>query len=83
MTGDVEQAIAALPPGRRIVAIDDRDGAGKTTFADAIAPRVGRATVRASADDFLNPRERRYTEGMRMYFAECDPRDATLVLDWG
>jgi uridine kinase len=56
-------AVAALPPGRRIVAIDGRDGAGKTTFADALAPLLDRPAVRASADDFLNPPAVRYRLG--------------------
>jgi uridine kinase len=57
-------AIAALPSGRRVlVAIDGLDGAGKTTFADALARRLPRPAVRASADDFLQPASRRYRRG--------------------
>ncbi len=45
------EAIAALHPDRRIrVAIDGVDGAGKTMFADALAPEVaarGRGVIRS------------------------------------
>jgi uridine kinase len=60
-------AIVALHPARNIrVAIDGVDGAGKTTLADALAPRVaeqGRPTIRASVDDFHYPRALRYVRG--------------------
>lgn len=59
--------IATLHPDRRVrVAIDGVDGAGKTTFADALAPLViakGRDVIRASVDDFHNPRATRYARG--------------------
>jgi uridine kinase len=59
--------IVTLHPHRRIrVAIDGVDGAGKTTFADALAPLVvakGRPVIRASVDDFHNPRIARYARG--------------------
>lgn len=59
--------IATLHPDRRIrVAIDGVDGAGKTMFADALAPLViatGRPAIRASVDDFHNPRAVRYARG--------------------
>src|SRR6185295_1120588 len=61
------EAIAALHPDRRIrVAIDGVDGAGKTMLADALAPLIaarGRAVIRASVDDFHNPRAIRYVRG--------------------
>jgi uridine kinase len=58
------KAVAGLPAGRRaIVAVDGLDGAGKTTFADALAGRLERPAVRASADDFLHPSEHRYRRG--------------------
>jgi uridine kinase len=60
-------AVAGLDPDRRIrVAIDGVDGAGKTTLADALAPLVaakGRPVIRASVDDFHNPRNLRYARG--------------------
>ena len=59
--------LPALHPDRRIrVAIDGVDGAGKTTLADALAPLVaaqGRPVIRASVDDFHNPRSLRYARG--------------------
>ncbi len=59
--------IATLHPDRRIrVAIDGVDGAGKTMLADALAPLVaakGRDVIRASVDDFHNPRTVRYARG--------------------
>jgi uridine kinase len=60
-------AVASLYPDLRIrVAIDGVDGAGKTMLADALAPLVsgkGRPTIRASVDDFHNPRAVRYARG--------------------
>lgn len=59
--------IATLHPDRRIrVAIDGVDGAGKTMLADALAPMVvarGRPAIRASVDDFHQPRAVRYARG--------------------
>jgi uridine kinase len=52
--------------GRLLIAVDGPTAAGKTTFADelALAMRVDGATVfRASMDDFLLPRARRYARG--------------------
>jgi uridine kinase len=58
------RAIAALPRDRRaVVAIDGLDGAGKSTFADALGGLVKRPVVRASVDDFHNPRAVRYNLG--------------------
>jgi len=48
------------------VAIDGPPAAGKTTLADELAVVLrarGRAVVRATIDDFLFPRERRYRRG--------------------
>ncbi|MDI1262064.1 MAG: uridine kinase [bacterium] len=60
-------AIVANHPERIVrVAIDGVDGAGKTTFADALAPLVsvkGRPAIRASVDDFHHPRAVRYARG--------------------
>ncbi|WP_426530223.1 uridine kinase [Bradyrhizobium sp. McL0615] len=60
-------AIAGFDPDRRIrIAIDGVDGAGKTTLADALAPLVaakGRPAIRASVDDFHNPKNLRYARG--------------------
>ncbi len=58
------EAIRELPRDRRVlVAIDGVDGAGKTTFADRLAPRLDRPVVRASEDDFLNPAAIRHRRG--------------------
>jgi uridine kinase len=48
------------------VAVDGRDGSGKTTFADELAAVVrlcGRPVVRVSADDFHNVSAVRYRRG--------------------
>lgn len=53
-------------PGRLRVAVDGRDGAGKTSFADELAEAVrrrGRPAVRVSADDFHQVRAIRYRRG--------------------
>ena len=52
--------------GRVIVAVDGRDGAGKTVFADGLAAvfaEDGSAVFRASIDDFHRPRAERYARG--------------------
>ena len=51
---------------RCIVAVDGVDGAGKTTFANALVPYTragGRTVIRASVDGFHNPRAVRYRRG--------------------
>lgn len=51
-----------------LLAVDGRDGAGKTTFADELAVvlrAAGRTVVRASVDGFHHPRERRHRRGRR------------------
>ena len=58
----------ALPDLDRplLVAVDGGDGAGKTWFADELAGVLserGRATVRASMDDFHHPRTHRHELG--------------------
>jgi uridine kinase len=50
-------------PGRPVlVAVDGGDGAGKTVFADDLAPLLPGA-VRASLDDFHHPRDHRHALG--------------------
>ena len=71
-------AIAGLvPAGERVrVAVDGRDGAGKTVFADelgAVLAARGRPVVRASVDGFHRPRSVRYARGRT---AETYWRDA-------
>jgi uridine kinase len=63
----VERAAALVPAhGRPVIAVDGVDGAGKTTFADALAERLraqGRNVVRASIDGFHHPLAYRRAEG--------------------
>lgn len=52
--------------GRTILAVDGRDGAGKTRFADELATTMrkrGAAVFRASIDAFLRPRAERHARG--------------------
>jgi uridine kinase len=52
--------------GRPVVAVDGLDGAGKTTFADALAETFAErehAVVRASIDGFHRPKIERYRAG--------------------
>jgi uridine kinase len=61
-------AVASMvPAGDRVrVAVDGRDGAGKTVFADELASVLrgaGRPVVRASVDGFHRPRAARYARG--------------------
>ncbi len=61
-----DEVLAQNPSGRRMLAIDGVDGAGKTTFADALAPVLrdrGVHVVRASVDGFHRPRAERYARG--------------------
>jgi uridine kinase len=62
---DIADVVAGLQ-GRRLVAIDGVDGAGKTTFADRLVPMIearGGSVVRATVDGFHNPRSIRYRRG--------------------
>jgi uridine kinase len=69
--GGRESVLAAVarrvPDGRRVrVAVDGRDGAGKTVFADELAGALralGRPVLRASVDGFHHPRAVRYRRG--------------------
>lgn len=68
---DVLGAVAGLVPAPAgpdcvLVGVDGVDGAGKTTFADALATRIardGRPVVRIGIDDFHRPRAERYRQG--------------------
>jgi len=58
LIADVAARVAGLAPGRLRVAIDGLTCAGKTSFGHELAEAVrelGRATARASLDDFKNP----------------------------
>lgn len=61
-----ELMVRRNPRGRRLVAVEGRDGVGKTRFADALQVAFARAGVeafRASADDFHRPQAFRYRQG--------------------
>ncbi|HUW77284.1 MAG TPA: AAA family ATPase [Candidatus Nanopelagicaceae bacterium] len=59
--------IAKLPRDPYLrVAVDGRDGSGKTTFADQLATALlgrGQAVIRATIDDFHHPSAIRYSRG--------------------
>jgi uridine kinase len=59
--------MAGLTRSRPVrVAVDGVDGAGKTTLADELEPRIealGRPAIRASIDGFRRPRAERYDRG--------------------
>lgn len=58
LVGTVATWIAELGTGRLRVGVDGRTGAGKTSFGHELAAalrRAGRATMRASMDDFKHP----------------------------
>ncbi|MFG1677390.1 AAA family ATPase [Micromonospora sp. NPDC049282] len=61
------EAVGAVPAGHPTrVAVDGPPAAGKTTLADELAGVLrarGRHVIRATVDDFLVPRERRYARG--------------------
>jgi uridine kinase len=63
----LETVADRVPGGRRVlVAVDGREGAGKTVFADELAAVLrarGRPVVRASVDGFHRPRAVRYRRG--------------------
>ncbi len=61
-----DRLVTLHPPHPLRVAVDGIDGAGKTTFADALTPHIaqrGRPVIRASVDDFHRPRAQRYARG--------------------
>ena len=66
-TALLERAAEVVPvAGRPVVAVDGVDGAGKSTFGDALAAfleRRGRHVVRASIDGFHQPLAHRRAEG--------------------
>lgn len=61
---EVVRRIGALrQPHPLRVGINGVDAAGKTTFADELAGRIGARAIRASVDDFARPRAQRYARG--------------------
>jgi uridine kinase len=62
----LDEFLFHAPRGRRLLAVDGADAAGKSTFADALGARLaarGHEVVRASIDDFERPRAERYARG--------------------
>src|SRR5262245_24103544 len=64
---EIATVVTELPLNRPLrIAIDGRDGAGKTTLADELIQPLrsrGREVIRASVDGFHNPRALRYLKG--------------------
>ena len=64
---EIATVVTELPLDRPLrIAIDGRDGAGKTTLADELIQPLhsrGREVIRASVDGFHNPRALRYLRG--------------------
>lgn len=69
VVAEIAGAIAAMAARDvRRIAVDGRDGAGKTTFADDLATALdqrGEVVIRATIDRFLRPRAQRYARGRR------------------
>ena len=66
ITRNTAAAAVIVPTGRPVVAVDGVDGAGKTTFADALAEELrlrGRTVERASIDGFHHVLSHRRAEG--------------------
>jgi uridine kinase len=63
--GELGAAVVALPRGRRVVALDGVDGAGKTVLGHELAAlvRAHREVHRASVDGFHRPAAQRYARG--------------------
>jgi uridine kinase len=81
---DVAARVRTLAPGSR-VAVDGVSASGKTTFADALARRLGDRVVRVSLDDFLAPPPRTVYYPDAFDFARfrehVEPIDETVVVD--
>lgn len=63
---DLAGRVLALPMAVPLVGVDGVDGAGKTTFTDALGDHVraaGTPVVRVSIDGFHRPRAERYRQG--------------------
>lgn len=67
LIGNIASQIAAIARPHPVrVAIDGVDAAGKTTFANELAPAIealGHPVIRASVDGFHNPAAIRYRQG--------------------
>jgi len=63
----VTDVVCRTRQGRSLVAVDGRSGAGKSTFADELAERLGRrdvGVVRSTTDSFHRPRAERLARGV-------------------
>jgi uridine kinase len=63
---DLARRVRDLPTTTPLVAVDGVDGAGKMTFADALAGHLratGTPVLRVSVDGFHRPRAERYRQG--------------------
>jgi uridine kinase len=63
----VADVVCRRREGRSLVAVDGRSGAGKSTFADELADRLGRRdvrVVRSTTDSFHRPRVERLARGL-------------------
>jgi uridine kinase len=64
--GRVVERIVGCGPGRVLVGVDGRSGAGKSTFADELADRLvghDRTVIRSTTDSFHRPRAERMRRG--------------------
>lgn len=64
--GHVVDQIIGRGPGRILLGVDGRSGAGKSTFADELASRLtnlGRTVLRSTTDSFHRPRAERMRRG--------------------
>jgi uridine kinase len=89
LVSSIAQQINRMQTDHTKVAVDGVDGAGKTTFADELANKLqvlGRSVIRASVDDFHNPKAIRYSRGHNSpqgYFRDSFdyPKLKSLLLD--
>ena len=79
--GELAAAVAALPRGRRVVALDGVDGAGKTVLGRELAAlvRPHREVHRASVDGFHRPAAQRYARGRTAEGFYRDSYDHTAI----
>jgi uridine kinase len=81
--GELAAAVVALPPGRRAVALDGVDGAGKTVLARELAGLVGphREVHRASVDGFHRSAAQRHARGRTAQTFYRDQYDHAALRD--
>jgi uridine kinase len=80
---ELAAAVVALPSGRRVVALDGVDGAGKTVLARELSGLVGahREVHRASVDGFHRPAAQRHARGRTAETFYRDQYDHAAVQD--